>query len=293
MLVGSEGVYGIISRATMRVHPVPRARDYRGLLFRSYDDGVKAIRTMMQCDQPPSMARLSDVNETRAYLALSRVSRGPLARIKQRVGKRLMAARGLSASAACLMILGCEGDGEAVRSGMKRCMKTCVELGAFSLGRGPGESWIEERYALPYLRDILLDRGVLVDTLETATTWDNLLPLYRKVHAAITEAIALEEVRPLVMCHVSHAYRDGASLYYTFLAKQVPGREIAQWELIKRRATSAIMDGGGTLSHHHGVGFDHRRWLEQEHGALGVQSLKALKDTFDPYGVMNPGKLLP
>jgi len=292
MLVGSEGAYGIITQATMRIHRVAVASAYRGLLFGSYADGVAAIQTMMQSDQPPSMARISDVDETRSYLALSRASRGPFAKIKQRFGKRMMVSKGIKLNEACLMVLGCEGDNEAVKSCLKRSLQTCAAFGAFGLGRGPGESWVKERFALPYLRDILLDRGVMVDTLETATTWDNLLPLYLKIQAAIGEAIAIEEVRPLVLCHVSHAYRDGASLYYTFLAKQVPGREIAQWELVKRRTTTAIMEGGGTLSHHHGIGFDHLRWLEQEHGPLGVRSLRALKKVFDPYGVMNPGKLL-
>jgi alkyldihydroxyacetonephosphate synthase len=132
----------------------------------------------------------------------------------------------------------------------------------------------------------------MVDTLETATTWDNLLPLYETVGNAISTAIEAEGVKPMVMCHVSHAYSDGASLYYTFLGRQADGREIAQWEYVKRKATQAIVQYGGTLSHHHGVGVDHRPWLQDEHGALGVSAIRALKQTFDPYGVMNPGKLL-
>ena len=292
MLIGSEGAFGVITQATVRLRPLPAVRDYRGLLFRSFADGVAALRAMMQSEHPPAMARLSDEAETRAYLALSPPSRSRAARLKQAVGKRLMARRGIELRGACLMILGCEGDEDNVPVDLDAALTICAAHGAFHLGRSPGRAWYAERFALPYLRDILLDHGLLVDTLETATTWDNLLPLYEAVGEAIAGAIDAEGVKPLVMCHVSHAYTDGASLYFTFLARQVEGREIAQWELIKRRATETIMQHGGTLSHHHGVGSDHRPWLEREHGSLGLAALRALKRTFDPYGVMNPGKLL-
>lgn len=292
VLVGSEGAYGVITQATMRLRSLPAVRDYRGLLFRSYGDGVAAIRTMMQSERPPAMARLSDVAETRAYQAMSRSGGGRRDQLTRAIGVRLMKRRGFALQGACLMILGCEGDEQSVPEDLDAALSICAANGAFHLGRSPGEAWYEERFDLPYLRDMLLDQGIMVDTLETATTWDNLLPLYERVGQAIAAAIEAEGMKPLVMCHVSHAYSDGASLYYTFLARQSADREIAQWEYVKRKATQAIMQHGGTLSHHHGVGVDHRPWLEEEHGTLGVVAMRALKQTFDPYGVMNPGKLL-
>jgi len=276
----------------MRLRCLPSVRDYRGLLFRSYADGVAAIRTMMQSERPPAMARLSDVAETRAYQAMSRSGGGRTARLTRAIGMRLMKRRGIALQGACLMILGCEGNEQSVPEDLDAALTMCAAHGSFHLGRSPGEAWYSERFDLPYLRDTLLDHGIMVDTLETATTWDNLLPLYERVGRAIAAAIEAEEVRPMVLCHVSHAYSDGASLYYTFLARQAAGREIAQWEYVKRKATEAIMQHGGTLTHHHGVGVDHRPWLEQEHGTLGVAAMRALKQTFDPYGVMNPGKVL-
>jgi alkyldihydroxyacetonephosphate synthase len=128
----------------------------------------------------------------------------------------------------------------------------------------------------------------MTDTLETATVWSNLASLHQRVTAALRQAGA-----PFVMCHVSHVYRTGASLYFTFLARQEPGREIAQWQALKAAATNAIMDGGGALSHHHGIGYEHAAWMAQEHGALGLDALRAMKATLDPDGVMNPGKVLP
>jgi alkyldihydroxyacetonephosphate synthase len=118
--------------------------------------------------------------------------------------------------------------------------------------------------------------------------WSKVASLHQQVTAALRQAGA-----PFVMCHVSHLYRNGASLYFTFLARQEPGREIAQWQALKRAATNAIMTGGGALSHHHGIGYEHAAWMGQEHGDLGLESLRAMKAVLDPEGVMNPGKVLP
>jgi alkyldihydroxyacetonephosphate synthase len=158
-----------------------------------------------------------------------------------------------------------------------------------ALGAGVGRQWLAERFALPYLRDVLLDRGVMTDTLETATLWSNLEALHAKVTAALAEAGA-----GYVMCHVSHVYPAGASLYFTFLARQEAGveQQMEQWRRIKVAATGAIMAGGGTLSHHHGVGYEHAPWMAGEVGPVGVAAIAALKSALDPAGVMNPGKVV-
>jgi alkyldihydroxyacetonephosphate synthase len=127
----------------------------------------------------------------------------------------------------------------------------------------------------------------MVETLETATTWSNLQNLYSAVQ------IALREHAPLVMCHVSHLYPSGASLYYTFMAAQERGREIEQWRAAKTAASDAIVAAGGTITHHHAIGVDHRPWLTAEIGATGIELLRAAKQQLDPRGIMNPGKLFP
>ena len=164
--------------------------------------------------------------------------------------------------------------------------------GGVALGHRPGEAWYRSRYAAPYLRDELLDRGVLVETLETATTWANLLKLHEAVREALRAALAGRGTPPLVMCHVSHLYPSGASLYFTFLARQEEDT-LAQWRAAKTAASEAIVAGGGTITHHHAIGRDHRQWLAAEDGELGVEVLRAAKDRLDPAGIMNPGKLLP
>jgi alkyldihydroxyacetonephosphate synthase len=159
--------------------------------------------------------------------------------------------------------------------------------GAVGLGRSPGQAWSRARFDGPYLRDDLLERGVMAETLETATTWSNLGALYGAV------GDALHRHAPVVMCHVSHLYETGASLYFTFIARQREGEEIEQWREAKAAACDAIVAAGGTITHHHAVGRDHASWLHHETSQPGLAALRAVKAELDPEGIMNPGKLLP
>ena len=161
------------------------------------------------------------------------------------------------------------------------------------MGGAPGLAWERGRYEAPYLRDELLDLGYLVETLETAHTWSRLGHLYEEVRAAIGAALASQGTPGIVICHLSHAYRDGASLYFTFLARRRAGAEIEQWRLVKAAACEAIVEAGGTITHHHAVGRDHAPYMHAEVGELGVEVLRAVKERLDPAGIMNPGKLLP
>jgi alkyldihydroxyacetonephosphate synthase len=296
LLVGSEGILGVITQATVRVRRVPEKRDYRGVVFHGFADGLAAVREIAQSGLQPVTVRLSDPAETQASLAMQRRQVGLSGRV-QSIGKEAVARMGYNLRGGqpsnfdegpCLLILGCEGQPADVGRTRAACMAICRRHGGLDLGSSVGAQWYAERFALPYLRDVLLDRGVMTDTLETATVWSNLAPLHQQVTAALRRAGA-----PFVMCHVSHAYRTGASLYFTFLARQEPGREIAQWQALKVAATDAIMSGGGALSHHHGIGYEHVAWMTQEHGALGLDALRAMKAILDPDGVMNPGKVLP
>jgi alkyldihydroxyacetonephosphate synthase len=165
--------------------------------------------------------------------------------------------------------------------------------GGLRLGSRPGAAWLRGRYAGPYLRDELLDRGVMVETLETAATWTDLEGVHTAVADALRSALAARGTPALVGCHVSHLYPSGASLYFTWLARQEQGAELDQWRAAKGAATDAIVASGGTITHHHAVGRDHAPWLAAEVGDLGVEVLRAAKARLDPAGIMNPGKLLP
>jgi alkyldihydroxyacetonephosphate synthase len=133
---------------------------------------------------------------------------------------------------------------------------------------------------------------VMVETLETATQWSTLQRLHGEVARAIAQALEACGTPGLVMCHVSHLYESGASLYFTFLARQLEGDEIRQWRAVKEAASAAIVAGGGTITHHHAVGRDHANWMTEEVGTGGVAALRALKSELDPAGIMNPGKLV-
>lgn len=288
LLIGSEGTLGVITSATMRIRRLPKTRDYRALLFKKFSDGVAAIRAMMQSGIVPAVVRLSDEDETRTLRVFAmREGVSGWKEFVQRIGLQILSARGYSFENGALMILGFEDDPNAGRG-----VAICKAHGAFDLGHGIANDWLRDRYETPYLRDVLLDRGVLVDTLETATTWANLERLHEVLAQTIRDATRATGSPALVMTHVSHCYRDGASLYVTFLARMSTDQAIMQWEAIKRAATECIMANGGTLSHHHGVGYEHAAWLKREHGAVGMETLRTLKNALDPNNVMNPGKWL-
>jgi alkyldihydroxyacetonephosphate synthase len=193
----------------------------------------------------------------------------------------------------CLAILGFEGGPAEVASRRARALKLVRGCGGLAVGRSPGEAWLRSRFAAPYLRDELLTHGVMVETLETATQWSNLRRLHGEVARAIGGALSSRGTPGLVMCHISHLYETGASLYFTFIARQQREDLIGQWTAVKGAASQAILAGGGTITHHHAVGRDHAPWMLQEVGEGGLAALAAVKAQLDPSGIMNPGKLTP
>ncbi len=171
--------------------------------------------------------------------------------------------------------------------GRRRARHCSPASGGTSLGEDEG--WSTGRFHGPYLRDSMLDVGVLVETLETVTFWSRLHQVYDAVKAALTDSLG---EGTLVLCHISHVYETGASLYFTVAAKQTDD-PLAQWQAAKAAASDAIIDNGASITHHHAVGQDHKPWLAREIGPVGVRMLRALKADLDPTGVLNPGVLIP
>ena len=286
LLVGSEGVLGVITEATVRVQPRAEATHYEGWMFRGFEQGVEAFRALEQRHVTPHVARLSDEAETRQALSLSQG-----ASLTQRAGRAYIGARGYAHG--CLAILGFEGTRQDVDVRRGRARRIMRRAGGLPLGGAPGRAWRRQRYEGPYLRDALLDHGIMAETLETAAPWSGLLGLHRAVGAAIGGALEARGTPGRVMCHVSHLYPDGASLYFTFLARQQEGAELEQWQAVKAAAGDAIVAAGGTITHHHAIGRDHLPWMGAEVGEQGVEMLRALKARVDPGGILNPGKLIP
>jgi alkyldihydroxyacetonephosphate synthase len=285
LAVGSEGTLGVIGELSLRVRPAPRERIYEGVFFEDFAAGVQTLRALAREHALAEVVRLSDEPETRMSLALAGTGG-----VKGRVGRAYLGLRGYGGG--CLAILGFEGAGDELSQRRGRALGLVRAGGGLAVGRSPGEAWRRGRFQAPYMRDELLTHGVMVETLETACQWSALPGLHRTVGAAIEQALRSCGTPGLVMCHVSHVYESGASLYFTLIARQREGDELGQWLAVKRAAGEAIMAGGGTITHHHGVGRDHAPWMARELGAGGVAALRALKAELDPAGIMNPGKLL-
>jgi alkyldihydroxyacetonephosphate synthase len=285
LVVGSEGALGVIDELSLRVRPAPQTSIYEGAFFSNFQSGVNALRGLAQEHAMPEVARLSDEPETRMSLALAGG-----ARLKDRLGRAYLRARGYADG--CLAILGFEGAEPEATVRRARALAIVRREGGLPVGRSPGEAWRRSRFEAPYMRDDLLTLGVMVETLETATQWSNLVRLHGQVARAIAAALAACGTPGLVMCHVSHLYETGASLYFTFLAARREEDELGQWQAAKRAASDAIVAGGGTITHHHAIGRDHAPWMQAEAGREGVAALRALKAQLDPAGIMNPGKLI-
>lgn len=273
LVLGSEGTLGVITSVTVRVRPAPEVRLYEGWRFESFEAGAAALRALAQDGPMPTVLRLSDEAETGVNLAdpTGALGGGP---------------------GGCLAITGFEGAGEEVAARRNAAATVLGGYGCDPLGDEPGEAWRQGRYRAPYLRDPLLNAGVLVETLETVTFWSNLAALKAAVTDALTTALSEQGTPPLVLCHISHVYETGASLYFTVACAQADD-PLAQWQQAKSAANAAIRRAGASISHHHGVGTDHRDTYAEEVGPLAVDSLRAVKQALDPAGILNPGVLIP
>ena len=278
LVLGSEGAFGVVTSVTVRVRPVPGVRVYDAWRFGSFTAGVAALRDLARSGAVPTVLRLSDENETAINLASpDQVGAGP-------------ATGSGSETGGCLMVAGFEGERASVDLRRATASVRLLDAGGTMAGEAAGQAWSAGRFHGPYLRDAMLDVGVLVETLETATFWSGVRRLYAAVSAAVSAALA--EDKPLVLCHISHVYETGASLYFTVAARQ-RGDGIEQWARAKAAASDAIIAAGATITHHHAVGRDHKPWLAQEIGPVGVEMLRAVKERLDPQGVLNPGVLVP
>lgn len=286
LIVGSEGTFGVITRVRVRVHPAPETTRYEAWSFPDFATGASALRAVVQTGTGPTVIRLSDEAETGVNLATT-----------EAIGEQTV-------TGGCLAITAFEGTTAHAESRHAETRAVLEAAGGTSLGEAPAKAWEHGRFSAPYLRDSLLSAGALCETLETATNWSNVMTLKAAVTDALTESLATggqersdegndtASTPALVLCHISHVYPTGASLYFTVVAGQ-RGDAIEQWRAAKTAASDAMVRCGATITHHHAVGADHRPWMRDEIGDLGVEVLRAVKGVLDPAGIMNPGKLIP
>jgi alkyldihydroxyacetonephosphate synthase len=330
LVIGSEGTFGVITAAQLRIRPLPEERLFRGFRFPTVERGVEAIRRLLRANIRPAVVRLYDALDTlvgrghgdeddagTAEIGSLDLLLGRAQGIVEDLGKRLSPARGdfakrlrgalvrttvkavlgapliVNRAASvlpeeCLLVLGFEGQRALAKAELAEAIATCVAEGAADLGSGPGEHWYRNRYNVSFKASKMYAAGVFVDTMEVAATWDRLMPLYH----AVKKAIAKDAV---VMAHFSHAYREGCSIYFSFAGSAADPKEpadaIARYDRIWKNALIAVHETGGTISHHHGVGESKAAGMAREHGPGGMRVLSALKEAFDPKGLINPKKL--
>lgn len=283
-VLGSEGTLGIVTRATMRIRRRPDVVRFASYLFDSFQSAQEAARLLVQRgDVSPAMVRVSDAAETAFNVGASvpRLLGGALGRgMARALGAR-------DGSMVIVLTTGSAGEARATERLVDRHMHG--HRGR-SLGAVPAKAWYHGRFRQPYARDVMMDHGLLVDTLETSVTWSRLPALHLEVRAALEDAFGAG--RCLVGAHLSHLYHDGASAYFTFLAAPEPGREVERWRAAKRAVHAAIIRRGGSASHQHGVGTMHADLYAGLVSPLGAEALRAMRDRLDPAGMCNPGKLL-
>ncbi len=277
MFLGSEGTLGVITQAWMRLQDRPRWRAAASVAFADYEDGVSAVRALSQSGLHPANCRLLDPVE-------GAINAG---------------------SDTAVLILGFESADHPLGACMERAVELCRDHGGTmpeparhtdetdeSAGGGAGDRWRSAFLRMPYQRDALAARGMIVETFETACTWDRFTELRAEVTTAATEAMRQVGAEGVVTCRFTHVYPDGPAPYFGIYAAGRWGRTVEQWDEIKAAVSEAILGSGGTITHHHAVGRDHRPWYDRQRPDLFAEALRAGKSVLDPAGILNPGVLV-
>jgi alkyldihydroxyacetonephosphate synthase len=288
MVLGSEGRLGIITEVKVRVTPLPEREFFHVIFFPDWNRGMNAARTLVQQCVPLSMVRLSNAMETISLLHMG--SDGD----KVATLEAALAAQGVGGDKV-MMTLGFTGTHRQCEASLEQVLHYCAGFGGVDTGTELGENWAHGRFRAPYLREPLGMAGYAVDTMETAVDWVRVSRTMEDVETAIRGALQEETARVHVYSHLSHVYGQGSSVYTTYIFPYAESyaATLARWQKLKSAGAGQIVANGGTISHQHGVGADHRQYLAAEKGALGIAAIRSLCELFDPDGHMNPGKLLP
>lgn len=287
LCLGSEGRIGILGDAIVRVSRRPEEEVFTGIFFENFDSGMHCVRELVQSHSCFSMLRLSSPTETQTKLAMS--SPDPASSF---LGK-LLRFRGLGDQKS-LCIVGYGGDRRRVAQTRKKLLGVVRKHNGIFVGERMGQRWLKERFASPYLRNSLWDKGVAVDTLETAVPWSNVASLATAIESALSTALESIGEHVHAFTHLSQMYTTGSSIYVTYMFRipQEWNELQRRWEVLKQAASTVIVSQGGTITHQHGIGLDHRAYLDAEKGTLVTAALRTMFRTFDPSGIMNPGKLV-
>jgi len=287
IVLGSEGRLGILTEVTVRVTPLPAHEQFLVVFFPDWERGIAAVCQMLQMRLPLAMLRLSTPMETKTNLVLAGHE------LFMGILEHALALRGLGNNK-CMLLMGMVGRKTIVRLARREALGIVGKLKGVSVGRILGVQWQKNRFRTPYLRNTLWSMGYAVDTVETATTWDRVPAMVEAIEAALRTGLAEDDEKVHVFSHLSHLYRYGSGIYTTYLYRIAsdPGETLRRWQVLKEAVSQAIVAQHGTISHQHGVGTDHQRYLIAEKGELGLTAMQQLYAHFDPHGMMNPGKLV-
>jgi alkyldihydroxyacetonephosphate synthase len=288
ILLGSEGRLGVLTKATLRISPLPERNDIYGIFFPSWGNAVETIKMLAASHLSISMIRLSNEAETTTSLALA----GHEKQIS--LLKRYLRLRSIPEKGACMCMIGFIGSHRLVNASRREAASIIRRNGGVSTGKAMGRAWKKDRFRVPYLRNTLWDIGYAVDTLETAVKWDKVTPIMQSIEKTLSNGLAQWNEKVHVFSHLSSVYPTGSSIYTTFVFRVAgtPHETLARWKILKDAASHAIVTAGGTISHQHGVGIDHKPYLEAEKGAIGVSTIKQICSHIDPEQHMNPTKLV-
>jgi alkyldihydroxyacetonephosphate synthase len=288
-LLGSEGRMGILTKVHVRISKRPELDDVYALFFPSWDHAIYGVQDLTGYDLPFSMVRLSNPKETLTNLTLAGRER------KIKYLNQYLTFRGIRENEACMCLVGFTGSRRLMKAAKRESFAILRRHKSVSVGKAMGQAWKKNRFRSAYLRNTLWDLGYAVDTLETAVTWDKVTSTLKSIETALEDVCRTYNERVHVFSHLSHVYKSGSSIYTTFVFRQAetPQQTLDQWKALKHTASQAVVDAGGTISHQHGVGLDHRNYLQAEKGTIGIDTLKTVFDHLDPEQRMNPGKLVP
>lgn len=281
-VLGSEGKLGIITEAVMRISRVPEKEYFIAYMMPDWNHGIQALRELTQANIQLSMLRLSNAEETHIHFMLN-----PKKSLVWLM--RYLKLRGMK-NTQCLLLAGFSGYSYQIVNAKMQCDSVIRHNKGLNLGKALGKAWQKKRFMQPYLRESLLNLGYVADTLETAANWDQIPSLVHSVEEALKSANSSN----IVFTHLSHCYSQGASAYTTYLfpVAATYAETLEKWRAMKIAASNQIIKHGGTISHQHGVGRDHKPWLENEKGKIGMQIMRAAFNAVDTHQQLNQGVLI-
>jgi len=278
--IGSEGTLGIITEAVLKIRTdETRNRKFASFMFPSFQDGINAMREIYQGEFIPAIGRLSCGNETQAYLLLNREGK---VRLKDKLIEFILKTLKFYPMRRAVFLTVFEGSKEYVKKAKKRVKKIALRHKGLPAGGSYSKKWFEDRFEHPHLRDSLLDKGLIVDTLETASTWDNISILEKKVKEEV------KDICPLTIAHLSHSYPSGSAIYFTFFMPLEKNKGLEQIRELQKRVITTFQKNGGVVSHHHGIGKAFKEWGKKEWGETALKMAEGVKKELDPDNILNP-----